>query len=82
LIYPAIRSDAVKQQADNKNAGSTVPHVNVADAKRFIASLPPLDLQNRFADFVRQADKSKFEIQEGLAQLQYQHGALMQRYFG
>jgi type I restriction enzyme S subunit len=43
---------------------------------------PPLPLQERFADFVQQTDKSKFEIQQGLKKLELQYNALMQRYFG
>lgn len=60
LLY-ALISDDVKHQADSKNTGSTVPHVNVADAKKFTITLPPIDLQNQFADFVAQADKSKVD---------------------
>lgn len=32
-------------------------------------SLPPLDLQKRFAAFVQQSDKSKFELEQSLAEL-------------
>ena len=58
-LHAALRSDAVRKQADESNAGSTVPHVNVADAKKFHFPLPPLELQNQFAAFVEQVDKSK-----------------------
>ncbi|MBQ6517346.1 MAG: restriction endonuclease subunit S [Anaerolineaceae bacterium] len=58
-LHQALRSDNVKRQADISNAGSTVPHVNVADAKEFSFPLPPLELQNTFGDFVAQVDKSK-----------------------
>lgn len=61
-LHAALRSDAVKRQADESNAGSTVPHVNLADAKRFHFPLPPIELQRRFADFVTQVDKSKFSV--------------------
>lgn len=63
-LHAALRSDAVKRQADESNAGSTVPHVNVADAKRFHFPLPPLELQQQFADFVAQVDKSKVAVQK------------------
>ena len=59
-LHAALRSDAVKKQADESNAGSTVPHVNVADAKKFYFPLPPLELQQQFAAFVEQTDKSKY----------------------
>ena len=61
LLY-SLTSDDVKKQADMLNIGSTVPHVNVKDAKRFKIMLPPLELQHQFADFVAQVDKSRFVV--------------------
>ena len=47
-----------------------------------IAILPPLELQNQFAAFVKQTDKSKLAIQKSLDQLETLKKALMQEYFG
>ena len=44
--------------------------------------VPPIDLQNQFAAFVEQTDKSKLAIQESLAELETLKKALMQKYFG
>ena len=44
--------------------------------------LPPMDLQQQFAAFVEQNDKSKFEIQTSLEKLETLKKALMQKYFG
>lgn len=44
--------------------------------------LPPLSLQNQFADFVAQVDKSKLAIQKSLDQLGTLKKSLMQDYFG
>lgn len=81
-LHAALRSDAVKRQADESNAGSTVPHVNLADAKRFHFPLPPIELQRRFADFVTQVDKSKAAVQKALDETQLLFDSLMQEYFG
>ena len=43
---------------------------------------PPLELQEQFAAFVEQTDKSKLAIQESLAELETLKKALMQKYFG
>ena len=43
---------------------------------------PPLHLQQQFAAFVKQTDKSKFEIQQSLEKLETLKKALMQKYFG
>lgn len=44
--------------------------------------VPPIELQNQFAAFVQQTDKSKFEIQQSLEKLEILKKSLMQQYFG
>jgi type I restriction enzyme S subunit len=55
-------------------------------SKGFISELPvpvvDLALQEQFAAFVEQIDKSKFEIQQSLEKLETLKKALMQKYFG
>ena len=44
--------------------------------------IPPIDLQNQFAEFVEQTDKLKFEVKEALEKLEILKKSLMQQYFG
>ncbi|MGI0297778.1 restriction endonuclease subunit S, partial [Streptococcus pneumoniae] len=44
--------------------------------------LPPLALQNEFADFVALVDKSQLAIQKSLEELETLKKSLMQEYFG
>ena len=44
--------------------------------------LPPMELQNQFADFVQQVDKSKVTIKKSLKETQTLFDSLMQKYFG
>ena len=44
--------------------------------------LPPISLQNEFANFVHQVDKSKVVIQKSLDETQKLYDSLMQEYFG
>lgn len=81
-LHQALRSDDVKRQANESNAGSTVPHVNVADAKKFSFPLPSIAVQSRFAAFVAQVDKSKLAVQQSIDQLETLKKSLMQKYFG
>ena len=81
-LHQVLRSDNVKRQADESNAGSTVPHVNVADAKAFKIQLPPIELQNQFTYFVKQVNQSKLVIQASLSKLETLKKSLMQEYFG
>ncbi|MDR0948438.1 MAG: restriction endonuclease subunit S [Lachnospiraceae bacterium] len=58
-----------------------IASINMTQLKAMPVFLPPLVLQRRFAAFVAQADKSKFEIQQSLDKLELQYNALMQKYF-
>ena len=42
----------------------------------------PMELQNQFADFVKQVDKSKVAVQKALDETQLLFNSLMQKYFG
>lgn len=44
--------------------------------------IPPLELQNQFAAFVHQTDKSKLAVKQSLEKLETLKKALMQQYFG
>jgi type I restriction enzyme S subunit len=47
--------------------GSLVPHISAKDIQSFLIMLPPLELQNQFAAFVEQVDKSKAVVRKALA---------------
>ena len=44
--------------------------------------VPPMELQEQFAAFVAQTDKSKLAVQQGLQELETLKKSLMQQYFG
>lgn len=50
------------------------------EEKKFI--VPPIELQEQFADFVNQINKSKVEVQKALDKTQILFDSLMQQYFG
>ena len=63
-------------------SGAAQPFVSYKDLDAPIVNVPPLGLQNQFAAFVEQVDKSKFEIQKSLEKLEILKKSLMQKYFG
>lgn len=63
-------------------SGAAQPFVSYKDLDVPIVNVPPLGLQNQFATFVEQIDKSKFEIQQSLEKLETLEKVLMQKYFG
>lgn len=65
-----------------KTGGAAQQHFNVGGYKAMRLIMPPLKLQEQFAAFVEQTDKSKFEIQQSLEKLEILKKSLMQQYFG
>ena len=63
-------------------AKATIAHLPGVKLKQLDVVVPPLDLQNQFADFVAQVDKSKLAVQKSLEQLEILKKSLMQAYFG
>lgn len=59
-LYHAIRSDDVQYQFSGKVNGATVKNLNSDLVKKTFIKVPPMGLQNQFAAFVEQTDKSKF----------------------
>ena len=43
------------------NNGSSLPQINNKDIEPLIIQIPPIELQNQFAEIVKQIDKQKFE---------------------
>ena len=48
-----------RKQIDSLQAGSTVAYLSISMTKKLNVMVPPMELQNQFADFVHQVNKSK-----------------------
>lgn len=62
--------------------GATRQAITKSQLEKLQIILPPLTLQNEFADFVQQVDKSKLAVQKSLEKLEILKKSLMQQYFG
>ena len=62
--------------------GSSVPQINNKNIAPLLICIPPIEIQNRFATFVEQVDKSKLAIHKSLEKLEILKKSLMQQYFG
>jgi len=47
-----------------------------------VVPVPPMEIQERFAAFVTQTNKSKSAVQKSLDEAQLLFDSLMQKYFG
>lgn len=75
-------SGAVTRQIEIVSSGAIMAGINVTKLKQIIVHVPPYAIQNRFAAFVTEIDKSKLTIQKILDKMEMEKLALMQEYFG
>jgi type I restriction enzyme S subunit len=61
---------------------SAQKNINLQTLRELRVIVPPLPLQNRFAEFVRQADKSKFALQRALDELEATYKAILRDKLG
>ena len=66
----------------NLAKGGNQPNLNCNMIKEFEVLFPPIELQNKFADFVQQIEQSKILINKSLEKMETLKKALMQEYFG
>ena len=69
-------------QIRERTGGAAQQHFNVGGYKAMRLIMPSIELQNQFAAFIAQVDKSKLTIQKSLDELETLNKALMQKYFG
>ena len=63
-------------------SGTTFAELKIFALKKCQVFDVPITLQNEFAAFVKQTDKSKVVVQKALDEAQLLFDSLMQKYFG
>ena len=83
-LYLSLLFDTrdIKRQISNLQSGSTIAYLSISMLKNLDIVVPPMELQNQFADFVTQTDKSKLAVKQVLEKAETLKKALMQEYFG
>ncbi len=76
--FASFRKDAEA----NMTGSAGQRRVPVSFLENYKVSLPPIELQDEFATFVKQVDKSKVAVQKALDETQLLFDSLMQEYFG
>ena len=75
-------SREVTRQIEMVSSGAIMAGINVTKLKQIYVHFPPMELQDEFANFVHQVDKSKVVVQKALDETQLLFDSLMQQYFG
>ena len=82
FIKALLESDYFQATIEKQNRGNTQKFIALGDIRNFNVPDVPIELQNEFARFVEQTDKSKFRIKQSLEKLEICYKALLQKYFG
>lgn len=82
FVKALLKSDYFDATVLSKVRGGTQKFISLGDIRKLELFLPPIGLQNQFADFVNQVEKSKVAVQKSLDETQLLFDSLMQKYFG
>ena len=81
-FHGALLSPDVQKQIEERVKGIAQKTLNLSEIRKITIPVPPIELQNDFAAFVQQIDKSKFVVQKSLEKAETLYKSLMQEYFG
>lgn len=77
-----LKFEPVKKKLTGISRGVRQANISNKDILNLMVPIPPIELQNQFAAFVEQIDKSKVAVQKALDEAQLLFDSLMQKYFG
>lgn len=82
FLYTLLNTDYGTNMIQQHVRGAVTKTITKESTRKLLIYVPPIELQNQFADFVAQVDKSKLAIQQSLYELETLKKSLMQQYFG
>lgn len=80
-LLHALKQPSVLKPFIDSAVGVRQQNLSLLQCRNLQIPLPPLELQNQFADFVKQVDKLKFEMEKSLKELEDNFNSLMQKAF-
>lgn len=81
-LHSAILSNDIQMQIKERVKGIAQKTLNLSEIRKITIPVAPMLLQEQFAAFVSQTDKSKVAVQKALDEAQLLFDSLMQEYFG
>lgn len=80
-LFAIVNNSKFAEYLSSQTTGANYPAVNGNIIKDYYISLPPLESQNEFANFVEQINKLKFETKKSLEEIEKLQKSLMNKYF-
>ncbi|WP_406538935.1 restriction endonuclease subunit S [Fibrobacter sp.] len=82
MMYQLHLSDSIKHQIQLVSSGAIMPGINVTKLKNIKVQVPPLALQQSFAEKIQSIEKQKETIRASIADTQKLLDYTMDKYFG
>ena len=84
FVWQMLIQPSTKEQIRHECSGTSGSMKNISKPGMLAIKVKkvPLELQNQFAEFVKQVDKSKVAVQKALDETKLLFDSLMQQYFG
>ncbi len=79
-LLRVLKTESMRKRMAGR--GANIQNLNQQILTNLDIPVPPLELQQQFADFVQQIDKSKLVVQQSLEKAETLYKSLMQEYFG
>ncbi|MGU8851225.1 restriction endonuclease subunit S [Clostridium perfringens] len=79
-LFTFFQTEAFRRQIKMQTSVA-INQISIPLLESVKVPLPPIELQNQFADFVKQVDKLKFEMEKSLKELEDNFNSLMQKAF-
>lgn len=80
-LLEIVKSDEFTADMVSLTTGANYPAIHTSDILNYEVMLPPIELQNQFAELVKQIDKQKFLIEKSLKETKDLQESLMNKYF-
>jgi type I restriction enzyme S subunit len=81
FIWAFLESESTRKQAIRLAGGSASPHLNVGDIKEFVTIIPPLPLQQKFAQIVQKFERLRIQQREAERQTEHLFQTLLHQAF-
>lgn len=82
FLCEQLKSDRIQRQFKTGTKGVAIKHLHLGVIADTGVIVPSIGEQSRFADFVKQINKSKLKVEESLKKMETLQKSLMQQYFG
>ena len=81
FLFAVFQSEYMERIIDAEKKSTSQPAFGIQKVRKIDIPMPPMELQQQFAAFVEQTDKSKVAVQKALDEAQLLFDSLMQKYF-